>query len=79
LSTSRASVVPRSSEGNTLNSSGRLTYIVVSRITTEIVMLAESSKSSRPAGSGTTITRIDVPISAGTIRPRFLVQKPRTE
>jgi hypothetical protein len=49
-------------EGNTDKSKGLITYMDISRMTMEIVMLKESSKSSKNVGSGT-IMMISTPIT----------------
>ena len=63
FSTSRISVVPSKTDGNTLKSSGLCTKIVVSRINAASARFAASSTSIINAGSGTTIT-INSPTNA---------------
>ena len=56
LSERRKRVTVRRTEGKTENSSGFMTYMDMSRITIERVMLSDSSRSMISAGRGITMT-----------------------
>jgi hypothetical protein len=73
LSASRKSVRTRITAGNAAKSSGRLTNIAVSRISSERLMLNASSRSSITAGSGTTsmTTIITTPMGTPSWVSRF--------
>jgi hypothetical protein len=76
LRPSRNSVAISSSDGKIEKSSGRLTYIDVSRITSDPTMLTTISMSSSTGGSGTTSSMTIPTTPAGTARPamfRFLL------
>ena len=73
LSTRRSSVVASSSEGNTLNSSGRFMYSVVSSTITPSEMLTEIMMSSIAGGSGTSSTPSSSTKPTGTMNARSSV------
>ena len=67
FSTNRKSVIASSSEGNAENSNGPLMYMTVSRITVASVMLADSRRSIRNGGKGTSMTTIKLSEKIGRI------------
>ena len=71
--TRRTSVVTSSNEGNTLNSRGRRTEIVVNRINTDAVTFAASKRSSTTGGTGATSTSTDSTTRIGKTNPSELL------
>lgn len=78
FSTSRKSVVPRSSEGKMERSSGDVTNITLTSTTVAIARFVTSSKSSTPVGSGTSRTMIIAIKPVGITSPRCLCRKWKT-
>ena len=72
LSTRRSSVVASSTDGKTLNSSGRVMKMVVIRINAASAMLAAISRSMTTGGSGTTMTAMSPIAATGTAKLRYL-------
>lgn len=71
LSTSRKSVVPSNNAGNTENSNGDFTKIVVIRINAANAIFVVMSKSITNGGNGTTITATNPITATGTNSGRY--------
>ena len=69
FSASRNRVVIRSSEGKEEKSSGLVLYMLISRMSRPMVMLKESSMSSKNGGSGTIMTMRMATTPSATKRP----------